>query len=141
MASKENPLNRRMRLLEREWERRAASLDRKMFEPEPPFQVKMSEQDAFRRALVHEQDGYFLNARESNGGHIPDADMDRYASWFQRKKAEFLPHLLLRDVANNSPEYAGVIERVRLAKQRFDDPNDNPEEWDDTSGADEGFDV
>lgn len=140
MPAKENPLNRRAKLLEQEWERRSSALEQQLFSPEPPFSVKMSEQDAFRKYLVDEQDGFFVNARESNGGHMRDEDVDQYARWGQRMKARYMPHLLMRDITNNDPQYSTLIDEIRRAHDRLNDPTDNPEEWDDAYDTDEGFD-
>lgn len=138
MAAKENPLNRRAKLMEQEWERRSKSIEAMLFEPEPPFSVKMSEQDAFRKYLVDEQDGFFTTARESNGGHMRDEDVDAYSRWGQRMKAKYMPHILLRDLTGGAPEYAGIVDQVRLAHERLLDPNDEPEDWG-GDDADEGF--
>lgn len=140
MASRENPLNRRARLLEQEWERRANAIERQLFEPEPPFRVKMSEEDAFRKYMDDEENGFFQHARESQGGWMRDADVDAYAAWGQRMKAKFAPHLFLRDATNGQPEYGSLVEQVRRAHDRFNDPNDTPEEHDAIGNdADDGF--
>lgn len=139
MARGENPLDRRARLLDKEWTRRAASIEKQLFEPAPPFAVKMSEQDAFRRYLVHKQDGFFLNARESNGGHMRDEDVDKYAAWGRRMEAKYTPHLLLRDLTNGEPEYNAIIEEIRRAHERLNDPNDEPEDYGVTGDVDAEF--
>ncbi len=139
MAQKENPLNRRARLLEQEWERRSTSLDAQLFGQGPPFAQKMSEQDAFRKYLKDKEEGFFLQARESNGGDRKDSDVDEYARWGQRMEAKYTPHMLLRDLTNNQPEYFGIVDQIKKAHERMLDPNDNPEEYVDTSHADEGF--
>jgi hypothetical protein len=110
-----------------------------LFSPSPPFSQKMNEMDAFRKYLDDKAQGFFLNARESNGGDRRDSDVDEYARWGRRMEAKYTPHLLMRDLTNNSPEYFGVVDEIRRAKMRLDDPDDNPEEYVDTSNADEDF--
>jgi hypothetical protein len=139
VSQKENPLNRRARLLEQEWDRRAASIEAQLFSPSPPFSQKMNEMDAFRKYLDDKAQGFFLNARESNGGDMRDSDVDEYSKWGLRMEAKYLPHMLLRDMTGNQPEYFGIVDQVRRAKLRFDDPEDQPEEWVDTSDADDSF--
>jgi hypothetical protein len=103
--------------------------------------VRMSEEDAFRKYLDDEQNGFFRQARESQGGWMRDADVDAYAAWGMRMKSKFMPHMFLRDVTNQQPEYNALIEKVRLAHDRLNDPNDNPEDHADLAGpeADQGF--
>lgn len=138
MPQRENPLNRRAKLIEQEWERRSNAIETMLFEPEPPFAVRMSEQDAFRKYLVDKQDGFLVSARESNGGHMRDADVDAYARWGQRMEAKYMPHILLREITGGAPEYASLVDDVRRAHDRLNDPNDELEDWG-GDDPDEGF--
>jgi hypothetical protein len=92
-----NPLDRRLAKLGDEWERRLASYEQKLFQPAPPFSVKMSEPDAFRKYLDIEAKGELLSMRESQGGFRPDKDVDAYARWGERMKAKYMPAQYLNE--------------------------------------------
>lgn len=130
----QNPLDRRLAKLEHEYDRRSASMERRLFEPTPPFSVKMSDQDAFRKYLDDEQSGALYTMRESNGGWRRDEDVDSYVSWGERMKARFAPEMLLKDVVGRASLASGgaPLELPELPETEIEDYGPPPD-------VDDGF--
>lgn len=130
----QNPLDRRLAKLEHEYDRRSRSLENKLFSPAPPFSVKMSDQDAFRKYLDDEQSGALYTMRESNGGWRRDEDVDSYVSWGERMKARYAPSMLLKDVVGRASLASGgaALELPEL-------PETEIEDYGPPADVDEGF--
>ena len=129
-----NPLDRRLAKLEQEYDRRSKAMEARLFEPAPPFSVKMSDQDAFRKYLEDEQSGALYTMRESNGGWRRDEDVDSYVSWGTRMKARFAPSMLLKDVVGRASVASGgpPLELPEL-------PEHEVEDWGPPADVDEDF--
>ena len=130
----QNPLDRRLAKLEQEYERRLKAMEARLFEPAPPFSVKMSEQDAFRKYLDDEQSGALYTMRESNGGWRRDEDVDSYCSWGERMRAKYMPATLLKDVVGRASLASGgaPLELPELPETEIEDYGPPP-------NVDEGF--
>lgn len=125
MAEKINRLDRIARKIEGEVTRKQAVMERYLSEPAPPFAVKMREEDAFRRYLVHRSDGTLFSMRESNGGLHTDAEVDAYVRWGERTMAKHMPDVILREqqqmmgeVYAPNPDLDRAIQAWRMAQQR-----------------------
>ena len=96
-----------------EFLRRKDSMVTFLTENGPPFQVKMSDQDAYRRYRQWVEDGYLYKGRVSNGGEVPDDDMDRLAAWGARKDAEYMPQQVLAGTIEPGTQPYQLFEQLR----------------------------
>ena len=122
-----NPLERRSEALENEFTRRKDSMVTFLTESGPAFQVKMSEQDAYRRYRQHVEDGYLYKGRVSNGGEVPDDQMDQYAAWGGRMDAKYMPEQVLAGAIEPGTEPYRLFEQLRQQWATDEESGEEPE--------------
>jgi hypothetical protein len=105
-TSNRNPLERRAALLEQRVSRMSNMVTQMLTDPNPPFMVKMTDDEQLQRYIRDRQSGDLKTMRESNGGPYPDEEVDKYAAWGEHQLAEHLPAMVLndhRDPSNPTP--------------------------------------
>lgn len=84
MAFHGNRIERRSNLLAEAIKSRVGHTYRALTEPEPAFQVKVPEQDQVKIYQQRVASGELATLRESAGGPMPDAEVDRYVQHMER---------------------------------------------------------
>jgi hypothetical protein len=91
-----NTMERRADLLSARLEQRMGALRRTVTEPNPPFQVRVSELDQLSVYLERQNKGELAGMRARNGGPFSDDQVDQYIASMERAKAKHAPEVFIR---------------------------------------------